>query len=223
VETWTIWDAELGYSTTSLLQVGGARADQRAPHDGAEPIWGISRVRPDGLAHMHLIPHSTFEWRCAEYGVDPDDIDTLLDIVLHEPWIPSPHDVITRTQPGVAEVLKATSGLPTCWTPGVSDADRLAAHLTRIDAVKTHRVRMIPEERQVRQNVVAFAGLDLVVPEDPLEPVKTATRLDPARVQARRLAVEWYRSNEQDPVTPAYAVKPPSTWMGRKPWEVAGG
>ncbi|GAA1769857.1 hypothetical protein [Nonomuraea bangladeshensis] len=218
-ETWTIWDAELGYSTTSLLQAGGEQASQVTPHDGAEPIWGISRVRPDGQAHMHLIPHSTWEWRCAEYGIDPDDLDTLLDVVLHEPWIPDPADVLALGQPGVAEVLQETHGLPTCWTPGVPDADRLAAHLARIEAVKTHRVVMVPENRQFRQGVVDFAGLAMTVPEDPLEPVKTLTRLDPARVAARRLTVEYYRAGRSRPVVmPSYGLKPPNTWAGRQPW-----
>ncbi|MEU1880828.1 hypothetical protein ABZ470_26275 [Streptosporangium sp. NPDC020072] len=221
-ETWTIWDAELGYSTTSLLQAGGEQAS-RTEHDGAEPIWGISRVGPDGTARMHIIPHSTWEWRCAEYGIDPDDTTTLLDIVLHEPWIPSPNDAMARFQPGAAEVLRDTHGLPTCWTPGVSDVDRLAAHRVRIEAVKTHRVRMVAEDRQVRQDVMAYVGINAVAPEDPLEPVKALTRLDPARVEARRLAVAWYRDNQQIPIVPSYQAKPPATWMGRKPWGVASG
>ncbi|MEV4806749.1 hypothetical protein AB0K18_42715 [Nonomuraea sp. NPDC049421] len=221
-ETWTVWDAELGYSTTSLLQSGGEHADQLGrAHDGAEPIWGISRVRPDGVAHMHLIPHSTFEWRAAEYGIDPDDIDTMLDIVLHEPWIPNPHDALATLKPGAAEVLQETHGLPTCWTPGVPDADRLAAHLARIEAVKTHRVVMVAENRMFRQGVVDFVGLDLTVPEDPLEPVKTLTRLDPARVAARRQTVEYYRAGRAGPVTPSFEIKPPNTWMGRLPWGAA--
>jgi hypothetical protein len=220
-EIWTIWDAELGYSTTSLLQSGGEQAEQASTHDGAEPIWGISRVRPDGVAHMHLVPHSTFEWRAAEYGIDPDDMDTMLDIVLHEPWIPNPHDALATMRPGAAEVLQETHGLPTCWTPGVPDAERLAAHLARIDAVKTHRVAMVPENQRFRQGVVDFVGLNLTVPADPLEQVKTLTRLDPARVAARRQTVEYYRAGRAGPVTPNFEVKPPNTWMGRKPWGVA--
>lgn len=222
-ETWTIWDAELGYSTTSLLQAGGAHADQRVSHDGAEPMWGISRVRPDGVAHIHIIPHSTWEWRCAEYGIDPDDLDTLLDVVLHEPWVPSPDDPLVHAQPGAANVLKDTQDLPTCWTPGVSDADRLAAHLARIEAVKQHRVRMVPENRTFRQDVVDFVGLNVVVPEDPLAPVKATTRLDPARVEARRLAVAWHRDHRRQMAAPTFDAKPPATWAGRKPWTVTGG
>ncbi|MGW6499314.1 hypothetical protein [Nonomuraea angiospora] len=222
-DIWTVWDAELGYSTTSLLQNGGEQADELATHDGAEPMWGISRVRPDGGAHIHIIPHSTWEWRCAEYGIDPDDMDTLLDIVLHEPWIPDPDDALALVQPGAAEVLKETRGLPTCWTPGVPDADRLAAHLARIESVKTHRVLMVPENRQFRQDVVDYVGLDMTVPKDPLEPVKTLTRLDPARVAARRKSVDYYRAGRAGLVTPNFDVKPPNTFMGRKPWPVVAG
>jgi hypothetical protein len=222
-ETWTIWDAELGYSTTSLLQAGGEQVNQLATDDGAEPMWGISRVRPDGVPHMHIIPHSTWEWRCAEYGIDPDDMDTLLDIVLHEPWIPDPDDALSMLQPGAAAVLKETRGLPTCWTSGVPDADRLAAHLARIESVKTNRVVMVAETQEMRQGVVDFVGLAMTVPEDPLEPVKTLTRLDPARVAARRKSVDYYRAGRSGLVTPDFEVKPPNTFMGRKPWPVVSG
>ncbi|MET7334383.1 hypothetical protein [Nonomuraea sp. NPDC005650] len=222
-EIWKIWDAELGYSATSLLETGGAKAGRRAGHDGAEPMWGIVCVRPDAVAHMLIIPHSTWEWRAAEYAVDPDDLDTLLDVVLHEPWIPAPDDPLARTDPTVVQVLQATHGLPTCWTPGVSDADRLAAHLARVQAVKTYRASLEPERQQFRQDVLAYVGLDVTAPPDPLEPVKAMTRLDPARVQARRLAVDWYRSNQDVPTMPSYSLKPPATWMGRKPWAVARG
>ncbi|WP_336214367.1 hypothetical protein [Nonomuraea sp. LPB2021202275-12-8] len=220
-EIWTLWDAELGYSTTSLLQGGGEQPEQRPSHDGAEPMWGISRVRPDGAPHIHIIPHSTFEWRCAEYGVPVDDMDTLLDIVLHEPWIPNPHDALATLRPGAAEVLQETHSLPTCWTPGVPDADRLAAHLARIESVKTHRVAMVPENRMFRQGVVDFVGLNVTVPADPLEPVKTLTRLDPARVAARRQTVDYYRAGRAGPVVPDFEIKPPNTFMGRKPWGAA--
>ncbi|WP_143020452.1 hypothetical protein [Sinosporangium album] len=94
----------------------------------------------------------------------------------------------------------------------------MAAHLARIEAVKTYRARVEPEEQQVRQDVLAFVGLDVTAPVDPLEPVKTMIRLDPARVEARRLAVAWYRDNREAPLVPSYQTKPPAT-----SWAVAGG
>ncbi|WP_433235560.1 hypothetical protein ACQPYK_25555 [Streptosporangium sp. CA-135522] len=167
---------------------------------------------------MHIIPHSTWEWRCAEYGVDPNDMDTLLDIVLHEPWIPDPNDVLSLADPAAAAVLEDTHGLPTCWTPAVSDTVRLQAQLARVEAVKRHRVRMEPETQQVRQGVLAYVGVDKVAPADPLEPIKSLTRLDPVRVESRRLALNWYRDNLQKPARPMWDSKPAGAFVGRKPW-----
>ncbi|MEV4892120.1 hypothetical protein AB0K48_22320 [Nonomuraea sp. NPDC055795] len=205
-ETWTLWDAELGYSHTSLLQGDGAQAEQQPMPDGAEPIWGVAVVRADGGAHMLLIPHSTWEWRSAKYGIDPDDLDTLLDVVLHEPWIPDPHDALAHLNPATAAQLEATHGSPTCWTPGVSDSERLAAHRVRIAAVKEHRVQLLPETQAFRQEVLDYIGLQVTAPADPLEPIKTTVRLDPARVNARRMAVDRYRSKRAALAAPTYAA-----------------
>lgn len=35
----------------------------------------------------HVFPFDTLEWRAAEYDIDPADIETLLDIVLAEPYL----------------------------------------------------------------------------------------------------------------------------------------
>lgn len=43
----------------------------------------ITRAKGDG-GITHLFPKATLEWRAAEYGIDPADVDTLLDVVLHE-------------------------------------------------------------------------------------------------------------------------------------------
>lgn len=35
----------------------------------------------------HCFPKDIFEWRAAEYDIDPTDMDTLVDIVLSEPYL----------------------------------------------------------------------------------------------------------------------------------------
>lgn len=35
----------------------------------------------------HCFPKDIFEWRAAEYDIDPTDMDTLVDIVLSEPFL----------------------------------------------------------------------------------------------------------------------------------------
>jgi hypothetical protein len=46
--------------------------------------WVVVTTRPNGVPHTLSFPHITFAARAAEYGIDLSDIDTLLDICLHE-------------------------------------------------------------------------------------------------------------------------------------------
>lgn len=39
------------------------------------------------LTGTHHLPADALEWRSAEYDIPADDLDTLLDIVLHEPFM----------------------------------------------------------------------------------------------------------------------------------------
>lgn len=54
-------------------------------------VWRIrcTRTHEDGteLPTMHVLPVDALEWRAAEYGIDPTDLDTLVDIVLAEPFL----------------------------------------------------------------------------------------------------------------------------------------
>lgn len=47
-------------------------------------------TRDDGstIKHVMTFPEDILEWRAAEYGIDPEDKETLLDIVLYEPLLP---------------------------------------------------------------------------------------------------------------------------------------
>ncbi|QFY09652.1 hypothetical protein GBF35_26020 [Nonomuraea phyllanthi] len=184
----------------------------RANPLGAEPLWGVAVVKTDGSRFLKTFPHSTLEWRAAEYGIDPDDKDTLLDVILHESYIPREDDPLTRMDPASAKVLSATRGTPDCWTPGVSDKDRLDAHLNRIAAVKKYRVRLDPASVADRQGALTYVGSRRIAPADPLDPIRAA-QLDPIRVEARRLAVEWARSagTMQEP---NFLFKPPDALMG---------
>ncbi|MFI7709203.1 hypothetical protein [Nonomuraea sp. NPDC049480] len=211
-----VWDAELAYTHTPLRPTG----TDVPPHvDGAEPLWRVYQFQPAaGVEIHHALPHTLLEWRCVMYGLDPDDVSTLLDVALHEPYIPSSSDVFTRTDPTAAAVLAVTHGLPTCWTPGVPDEERRAAYLARIAAVKTHRVRMEPVPQTLRAEALAFVGSGRAAPPDPLEPITSPIRLDPVRVEARRLAAEWVRASRSDQLPqPTFQLKPGGTFVGMQP------
>ncbi|WP_188197208.1 hypothetical protein [Nonomuraea sp. SYSU D8015] len=212
-----VWDAELSYTHTPLAET----STPVAPHvDGAEPLWCVYQFAPaTGVEIHHALPHTLLEWRCALYGIDPDDITTLLDVALHEPYIPAPDDVLTRTaDPSAVAVLQATHGLPTCWTPGVPDEERRAAYLARIAAVKQHRVRMEAAPQALRAEALAYVGSTRAAPPDPLEPITSLIRLDPVRVEARRMAVEWLRASRADKLPqPTFQLKPGGTFVGMQP------
>lgn len=212
-EAWTIWDAELGYGPMSFLK--GDKSKSAA--QGAEPAWGVANVRPDGVAIMHMFPHSTMEWRCAEYGIDPEDVETLLDVILHEPFIPSDNDMLALLDPAASQVLRDTKGFPTCWTPDVPDTDRLQAHLARIESVKRHLVSLENAPKADRQAALVYVGSRRAAPADPLAPIKSATRLDPVRVNSRKLAVDWHRASSDRFVRPSFDAKPASTFTGMQP------
>jgi len=211
-----VWDAELSYTHTSL-QPTGSPVPMHAY--GAEPIWCVYQFAPaEGVEIHHALPHTLLEWRSAMYGIDPDDVATLMDVALHEPYIPDPGDTLARTDPAAVAVLEATHGLPTCWTPGVPEADRRAACLARIRAVKEHRVRLEPAPQGLRAEALAFVGSDRAAPPDPLEPIMSLIRLDPVRVEGRRMAAEWLRAHHVDqPPQPTFHLKPPATFVGMQP------
>lgn len=218
VELVQVWDAELTYTHTPMRPSSA----QVPPHaDGAEPLWCIYQFQPAaGVEIHHALPHSMLEWRCALYGLDLDDVATLLDVVLHEPYIPDGDDVFALRDASAAAVLKATHGLPTCWTPGVPDEERRAAYLARISAVKAHRVRLEAAPQLLRAEALAFVGSGRAAPVDPLEPITSLIRLDPVRVESRRQAAEWLRTTQEGRPQPTFQLKPPATFVGMQP---AGG
>lgn len=52
---------------------------------GETPCWRVVMLRADGKPHAHTMPVAALDRYAAEYGIDPDDTDGLLEILLHEP------------------------------------------------------------------------------------------------------------------------------------------
>ncbi|MET8826107.1 hypothetical protein ABZX40_13625 [Streptomyces sp. NPDC004610] len=86
-------------------------------HGGAD-CWHVVTRAADGHGVTHLFPKETLEWRAAEFGIDPDDVDTLLDLVLHEAFIDD-----------------AADGPPVAVMAARSTAEARQAQADRIDAV----------------------------------------------------------------------------------------
>lgn len=81
--------------------------EKHSPEGVAFLVVEEALVLNDGTAWrgVHTFPADTLEWRAAEYGIDPADLDTLLDIVLHEPYMEEPDqpDLLLHDAPSIEE------------------------------------------------------------------------------------------------------------------------
>jgi hypothetical protein len=65
---------------------------------GGASYFRVHLRRDDGLLHGYAFPADTIVWRAAELGLDPEDVDTILDVVLHEPFITTAANPTTETR-----------------------------------------------------------------------------------------------------------------------------
>ena len=73
------------------------------PHGDDHILVALDVTDDEGktVRTAHVFPKDTLEWRAAEYGIDPADTQTLLDIVLFEPHIEIDPDWQLYTAPTV--------------------------------------------------------------------------------------------------------------------------
>lgn len=123
------------------------------------------------VSGKHVFPSDTLEWRAAEYGIDPKDLDTLLDIVIHEPFINEPEQA-------VALLYDA---------PSIEDArDR---HLARINEVKS---------RAPRASGFSAKGKEVEPEPDPVrDQIKALSVMNPEAIEIKREFVEKQRTEIQ--------------------------
>jgi hypothetical protein len=167
------------------------------------PCWAVDMIKPDGTGHRHVFPQFTLAQRAAEYGIDPADVDQLLDIVLHEPYAPHPDDPLKGEDPAAAAgmlspalVSRGTARkgdlIPTTLYTAPDAATARAAHLLRIEHGKAHNVR-----------VSAAKGK-----KDPLDVIRANHRIDPAWVQTKAHEIHRRRLVAQGRAAPEPTTKP---------------
>lgn len=119
----------VGISGESMVWVEGSVSLSIAVTDAilagrlaGENLWHLTTELTDdaGITRRiaHVIPETTFEWRVAEYDLDPSDGDTLLNMVLYEPYLEN----------------VPTQGSPLWNSPTIKVARQL--HLNRITALR---------------------------------------------------------------------------------------
>ncbi|MER5715709.1 hypothetical protein [Streptomyces sp. NPDC002132] len=127
------------------------------------------------------MPTTILEQYAAAYGIDPTDVDTLLEIVLHEPHMP----MVDDPQHGPRYADRG----PDLWSADNTD-DARAAHLARVKAT--------PVRIDVR-GAKALAG------------VRAGHRPDADRIREIREQVDthrWMKKYGDLPVTPKNPKNP---------------
>ncbi|QQM45207.1 hypothetical protein [Streptomyces liliifuscus] len=165
--------------------------------DAERGLWHVLYKAPSGDVRAHVFPKNTLAWRAAEYGIDPADIDTLLDVVLHEPFTPHPDDPVnggedpaaaaglTSAAPFARGRVQAGDRVPTTLYTAESTEKAREAHLLRIEHAKANRAR-----------VVAPKGK-----KDPLDRIRGVV-LDPAGIAELAARVEGHRRRLRGDDTP---------------------
>ncbi|MEU7240332.1 hypothetical protein [Streptomyces sparsogenes] len=109
--------------------------------DADRGLWQVTYTAPSGEVRHHLFPKATLEWRAAEYGLD--DVDEILDIVLHEPHAPAEESPalpsLLATEPKRVQLVPRV----TLYT-AESTAQARHAHRQQIADVKANHVRISP-------------------------------------------------------------------------------
>ncbi|MGW4639539.1 hypothetical protein ACWEN6_13475 [Sphaerisporangium sp. NPDC004334] len=150
-------------------------------------IWHFHVADEAGALRLFIVPHESFANQVARYALDPDDVDTVIDYVLHERLI--------RPDPTAGVEVVASSGTATAQSsaravaaPTTPEAAR-QAHLQQLAEVKT-RARFVTPAEQVRTVAERAGGKAsrAAVAADPLDLVRQHLVLDPDDIAARR---EW--------------------------------
>lgn len=139
-------------------------------------------TRDDGTDFMqlHVFYPETLEWRAAEYGIEPTDLDTLIDIVLTDPF-DDEDDPLWQVE------------------------TREEARDLMLAKVQARKERITPAQRRngkSRADICREAGIPeeyaVAAEEDPIEYLKRAARVNPEVVEMLKEHVDKQREKLKD-------------------------
>jgi hypothetical protein len=163
-----------------------------------DEYWHVYVELEDGRTWVHVMPKEAFEWRAAEYSIDPSDVDALLDSVLYDGLIPDPRrkqnfedDAAAKKGMVVANPKNNVRGVklgeqvPIWLYNAPSPGHAKKAHLERVKAAK-ERVKFVPHES------LKAAG-------DPLDVIRAdiPNHVDPEMVKVKAEYVNEHRKMER--------------------------
>jgi hypothetical protein len=162
--------------------------------------WELMRVNERGEKWPHLFPKFTLEQRAAEYDLDPADVTTLLEMVMHEPHIPDPTDY--RNFDDDAAGKKGMTIASKRGFGRIRAGARIPIHLhnapDRATARDAHLARITEAKTRVKFNSGKGKGiLSKGDTTDPLQTIIDNHGVDPERVKARAAYVEAILADRQ--------------------------
>ncbi|MER7213227.1 hypothetical protein ABT340_39705 [Streptosporangium sp. NPDC000239] len=222
MDLYEIYDSSGAYSYQPRP---GDRA-ARAPLGSVEPQWSVFLYRPDVAQCGGLtIPHARLEATVVQNGVDAEDVQTIVETILHWHLMPSPDDPLAWEHGGATAFLEASADIPDPTRHlTMPSEEKAACTAARVAAVRQHLAAMDPAAYDDRAGAMAARAFDLVAaaapqtqvayydraPEPhPLDPVIGAVRLDPARIDSLRAYLAWMQARDQQPHSRATALLGP--------------
>lgn len=160
--------------------------------------WAVVMTRPDGSKHAYVFPKFTLEQRAAEYGFDPADVETLLDIVLHEQFVHSPGGEIEdpAAAQGMLSPALVSNGMarkgqmvPTDLFNAPTIKHARDAHLARVEHAKKTKGRVRPPAKG----------------PDPLDQIRAEHAITKAGLASRAREVDLHRRALRGKLTDAEA------------------
>lgn len=155
---------------------------------------------------LYAFPHDTMEWRAAEYGIDPADTATLLDIVMAEPHLTAEDwagghqlhdapDIDTARRDHLARCARAKLRCRMSTRAKGSPAERIRTESpmgAEVIAVKREHVARVraQEAQQRRQTAVVAPVLSDV---ERAEQLRRSLRMQPAPAAVPHLAARLQR------------------------------
>ncbi|WP_328494098.1 hypothetical protein OHS59_16185 [Streptomyces sp. NBC_00414] len=135
-------------------------------NDAGKEFWLVTMSLSGGLEHQHIFPIEALEWRAAEYGIDPADVDTLLDLILHESEIPDPAQNRDDAALRKGWVTSTDSDAePVTLFRCASASEARTAHMLRVKDVKQNKVCVVEREGSldaIREDYLAFMDVGQV-------------------------------------------------------------
>lgn len=153
-------------------------------------LYLVAVVGPGNNRQLHAFDDDVLEGRIAEYGLDPNDLDTVIDIVLHESRMLDFSDPRNSSKDPAAKAGKKSPATRP-WGRLVSVGDMVPTTVANAESTQQAREAHLLRIEEVKNSI------QFVKPKgkpDPLKVVKDNAQIDLDRIKARQSYIQAVRA-----------------------------